>query len=42
MRFNPRDRKLIVVFDVNERKYKCIPVEGIEAVCCRGRRYRVD
>ena len=42
MPFNPRDRKLIVVFDVNERKYKCIPVEGIEAVCCRGRRYRVD
>jgi len=42
MRFNPRGRKLIVVFDVNERKYKCIPVEGIEAVCCRGRRYRVD
>ncbi|MHC4260562.1 MAG: hypothetical protein ACYSTF_09170 [Planctomycetota bacterium] len=42
LHFNPRDRKLIVVFDVSERKYKSIPVEGIEAVCCRGRRYRVD
>jgi hypothetical protein len=42
MPFNPRERKLIVVFDVTERKYKCIPIEGIEAVCCRGRRYRVD
>ncbi|MHC4336645.1 MAG: AP2 domain-containing protein [Planctomycetota bacterium] len=42
MPFNPRERKLVVVFDVCERKYKCIPIEGIEAVCCRGRRYRVD
>jgi hypothetical protein len=42
MRFNPRNRKLIVVFDLADRKYKCIPIEGIEAVCGRGRRYRVD
>jgi len=42
MGFNPRGKKLIVVFDVTERKYKCVPIEGIEAVCCRGRRYRVD
>lgn len=42
LRYNPRGKKLILVFDMNERKYKCIPVEGIEAVTYRGKHYRVD
>lgn len=40
--FNPRKKKLIVVFDMNDRIYKCIPIDGIEAVTYRARRYRVD
>jgi hypothetical protein len=42
MRYNTRNKRLIVVFDINQRKYKCIPIEGIEAVSYRGRPYRVD
>lgn len=42
MRYNTRNKKLIVVFDMKKRTYKCIPIDGIEAVSCRGRRYRVD
>lgn len=42
LRYNPRRKKLVLVFDMHERKYKCIPIEGIEAVTYRGRRYRVD
>ena len=42
LRYNSSDKKLIVVYDMKERKYKSIPIDGIEAVCCRGRRYRVD
>ena len=42
MRYNTHNKRLIVVFDINLRTYKCIPIEAIEAVSCRGRRYRVD
>jgi hypothetical protein len=42
MPYNPRDRKLIVVFDMAERTHKCIPIDGIEAVSFRASRYRVD
>ena len=42
LRYNPRGKKLILVFDMHERKYKCIPIEGIEAIVYRGKRYRVD
>jgi hypothetical protein len=42
MRYNTRNKKLIVVFDMKTRMYKSIPIDGIEAVACRGRRYRVD
>ncbi len=42
LRYNTSDKKLIVVYDMKERTYKSIPIEGIEAVCCRGKRYRVD
>ncbi len=42
MRYNTHGRKIILVFDINMRKYKCIPIEGIEAVSYRGRPYRVD
>lgn len=42
MRYNTRDKKLIVVYDMKERAYKSIPIDGIEAVCCRVKKYRVD
>ncbi len=42
MRYDPRNKKLVLVFDMSERKYKCIPIEGIEAVTYNGKRYRVD
>ena len=42
LRYNTRDKKLIVVYDMKGRIYKSIPIEGIEVVCCRGKRYRVD
>ena len=42
LRYNTSDKKLIVVYDMKERTYKSIPIDGIEAVCCRGKRYRVD
>jgi hypothetical protein len=42
LRFNPRKKKLIVVFDMHSRAYKTIPIDGIEAVTYRARRYRVD
>jgi len=41
-RYNPKGKKLVLVFDMGERIYKCIPIEGIEAVTFRGKRYRVD
>jgi len=42
LRYNSSDKKLIVVYDMKERIYKSIPIDGIEAVICRGKRYRVD
>jgi hypothetical protein len=42
LRFNTSDKKLIVVYDIKERTHKCILIENIEAVICRGRSYRVD
>jgi len=42
LRYNTRDKKLIVVYDMKERTYKSIPIDGIEAVCCRVKKYRVD
>jgi hypothetical protein len=42
LRYNMSDKKFIVVYDIKERTYKCILIENIEAVCCRGKRYRVD
>lgn len=42
MRYNTREKKRIVVYDMDKRIYKCIPIEGIEAVCYLGRHYRVD
>lgn len=42
LHYNTSDKKFIVVYDIKERTYKCIPIEDIEAVCCRGKRYRVD
>jgi len=42
MPFNPRDSKLIVVFDMMEQQYKCVPIDGIESVSFNGKRYRVD
>ena len=42
LRYNPRGKKLILVFDMTEQKYKCIPIEGIEAVTYRSKHYRVD
>ncbi len=41
-RYNPDSKKLLVVFDMGAKQYKCIPIEGIEAVTCNGKRYRVD
>jgi len=42
LRYNPRGKKLVLLFDMGERKYKCIPIEGIEAITYRGKHYRVD
>jgi hypothetical protein len=42
LQFNPRRKKLIVVFDLSKNGYKCIPIDGIEAVTCKGKTYRVD
>lgn len=42
LRYNSSDKKLIVVYDMKERMYKSIPIDGIEAVICRGKWYRVD
>jgi hypothetical protein len=36
------DMQLIILFDLIEQTHKCIPIEQIAAVTCRGRRYRVD
>jgi hypothetical protein len=40
--YNLRGKKLVLLFDMAERKYKCIPIEGIEAVTYRKKHYRVD
>ncbi len=42
LRYNPRGKKLVLVFDMAEQKYKSIPIEGIEAITYRGKHYRVD
>lgn len=42
LRYNSSEKKLIVVYDMKERTYKSIPIDGIEAVTIRGKRYRVD
>ena len=39
---NPPNMQIITVFDLIEQTHKCIPIDQIAAVTCRGRRYRVD
>jgi hypothetical protein len=42
MPYRPGQCKLMVVYDMNARQHKTIPVDGIEAVRFGGKRYRVD
>ena len=41
-RYSPEKAKLVVIFDMQEREYKAIPVEGIHAFYFAGKKYRVD
>jgi len=41
-RYSPEKAKLIVIFDMRDRGYKTIPIDGIHAFCFGGRSYRVD
>jgi len=42
MRFSPEKMKLIVIWDMQDREYKAIPIEGIQAFYFGGKKYRVD
>ena len=42
IRTNTPNMQIIILFDLIEQTHKCIPIEQIAAVTCRGRRYRVD
>jgi hypothetical protein len=42
MRYRPRDKRLIVVFDMETLWYRSVPIDGIEAVVIEGKSYRVD
>jgi hypothetical protein len=42
LRYCPRDKRLIVVFDMEMLWYRSVPIDGIEAVVIEGRSYRVD
>ncbi|GEM_PF-2633439 len=41
LRFDPAERNLVAVFDMRERGYRFVPVEGVLAVAFRGQRYRI-
>jgi hypothetical protein len=41
LRFDPVDRDLIPVFDMDQHGYRFLPVEGVLAVAFRGKRYRI-
>jgi len=41
-RYSPEKAKLVVVFDMQDRVYKAIPIEGIHAFYFGGKKYRVD
>jgi hypothetical protein len=41
-RHNFGRKHLIILFDLIEQTHKCISIDDIEAVTCRGRAYRVD
>ena len=41
LRFDPAERNLAAVFDMRQRGYRFVPVEGVLAVASRGQRYRI-
>jgi len=40
--YSPEKAKLIVIFSMQDRQYKAIPIEGIHAFYFAGKKYRVD
>jgi len=41
LRFDPSDRDLLSVYDVQKRQYRFIPLENVLCVTYRGKRFRV-
>jgi hypothetical protein len=41
-RYSPEKAKLVVIFDMQDRQYKAVPIEGIHAFYFGGKKYRVD